>query len=88
MLLCSAGSAVPWLQLTQRDITLAVNASQDITLTFTSDAMTAGTYRAQLCLFADYNYGKDLCKAVASSFLFKRSLAVRYAGTLLGCDLI
>lgn len=34
------------------------NSSQAINLTYRGEGLAAGTYRAQLCLFADYSYGK------------------------------
>lgn len=37
---------------------LPANASQDIVLTYNATGVAAGTYRAQLCLFADYSYSE------------------------------
>ena len=59
---CSAGNAVPWLDVGQRDVMLAANASQGVTLAYKSAGIAAGTYRMQLCLFADYDYGNCLVR--------------------------
>ena len=56
--LCSAGSRIPWLTISRQELVMAVNSSETINLTYHSDGLAAGTYRAQLCLFADYSYGK------------------------------
>ena len=39
---------------------LPANGSQTINLTYNADDMAAGTYRAQLCLFSDFSYGRHL----------------------------
>ena len=57
---CSAGQPVSWLDVSQHDMVLAPNASDTIHLTYNADGLPAGTYRAQLCLFADYSYGKHV----------------------------
>lgn len=66
-MLCSAGSSVPWLDFTQHDVLLASNSSQDVTLSLKSQGITAGTYRAQLCLFTDYNYSEYFQPTLAVS---------------------
>ena len=60
VLLCSAGTPIPWLSLGQQDVLLPANGSQTINLTYNADDMAAGTYRAQLCLFSDFSYGRQL----------------------------
>lgn len=60
VLLCSAGTSIPWLSLSQQDVLLPANGSQTINLTYNADDMAAGTYRAQLCLFSDFSYGRQL----------------------------
>jgi len=69
VLLCSAGKRVPWLSLSQQHILLPANGSETINLTYNADDMAAGTYRAQLCLFSDFSYGRHgfrLCAFCAS----------------------
>ena len=60
VLLCSAGTSIPWLSLSQQDVLLPANGSHTISLTYNADDMAAGTYRAQLCLFSDFSYGRQL----------------------------
>ena len=57
-MLCSAGWDVPWLSISSQDMVVPFNSSQTIDLTYRGEGLAAGTYRAQLCLFADYSYGK------------------------------
>ena len=60
VLLCSAGKPVPWLSLSEQDVLLPANGSETINLIYNADGMAAGTYRAQLCLFSDFSYGRQL----------------------------
>jgi len=57
--LCSAGTPIPWLSLSEQDVLLPANGSETINLTYNADDMAAGTYRAQLCLFSDFSYGRQ-----------------------------
>lgn len=59
VLLCSAGTPIPWLSLSKQDILLPANGSETINLTYSAGDMAAGTYRAQLCLFSDFSYGRQ-----------------------------
>lgn len=60
VLLCSAGKAVSWLSLSEQDVLLPANGSETINLTYKADDIAAGTYRAQLCLFSDFSYGRQV----------------------------
>ncbi|KAL3136412.1 hypothetical protein ABBQ38_005669 [Trebouxia sp. C0009 RCD-2024] len=53
----SAGARVPWLSLSAKDVEVPFKSSKSINLTYHAEGLAAGTYRAQLCLFADYSYG-------------------------------
>ena len=57
-MLRSAGSDVPWLGISSHDTIVPFIGSRTINLTYHGEGLAAGTYRAQLCLFADYSYGK------------------------------
>ena len=57
-MLCSAGSHVSWLGISSQDMLVPFNGSETIGLTYHGEGLAAGTYRAQLCLFGDYSYGK------------------------------
>ena len=80
---CSAGLPIPWLRLSQQDILLPPNATATIELTHSATALDAGTYRAQLCLFADYNHGMPAWhrNTSATSALLARLLPCRFHRT-------
>ena len=61
---CSAGDAIPWLALSRKDVALPANTSQDIVLAYNAAGVAAGTYRAQLCLFAYYSYSEPAVLAI------------------------
>ena len=91
-MLCSAGSHVPWLGISSQDMLVPFNGSETIGLTYHGEGLAAGTYRAQLCLFADYSYGKPRndqenseLMALLIELLFLH--AIRFPGWLKHCNL-
>ena len=66
-MLRSAGLPVPWLNVSQQDVSLAPNSSATMDLTYNAGGLVAGTYRAQLCLFADYSYSIHCTSCQCSS---------------------